>query len=270
MQKRYQRLLFLFAVLMPCLSLSLLGCEYIARFIIRIDEGANYPCLGVYRFTFVVDALEEDQEDLANERVTIPAPTEADLFWKADGTCQIPKGILLKNIPYGGQRKLIIQGYDSSGLLVASGRSPTFKLEPRGDDVKDLIAMDFVRGCRQFDAVKCIDSQPVALGTLVISFPTATPIPKQSQSLFFQSPAVQDKGLPAISRTVKFQSNDRPTSIILTGIPESPSRTYTIHALDLNQQEVQRWSGNYTTPAPLVAANATIRLMAGTTTKTNP
>lgn len=268
--KHSPRRISLLLLLVGGFCLTLMGCEYIARFIIRIDEGANYPCLGVYRFTFVIDALEEDQEDLANERVTNPSPSEADLFWKADGTCQIPKGILLKNIPYGGQRKLIIQGYDSGGMLVSSGRSPTFKLEPRGDDVKDLIAMDFVRGCRQFDAVKCIDSQPVALGTLVISFPATIPIPKQSQSLIFQSPAVQDKGLAAINRTIKFQSNELPTTIILTGIPESSSRTYSIHALDLSQQEVQRWSGNFSTPTPLIASNATIRLMAGAGSKPNP
>ncbi|TNE44153.1 MAG: hypothetical protein EP343_30845 [Deltaproteobacteria bacterium] len=251
-------------------SLVFISCEYIARFIIRIDEGANFPCLGAYRLTFVIDALEEDQEDLANERVTNPNPQDSDLFWKPDGTCQIPKGILLKNIPYGGKRQLIIQAYDSSGLLVASGKSPTFTLEPSGEDVKDLIVMDFVRGCRNFDSNRCIDSQPVPLGTLIISFPPTAPIPQGSQSLFFQSAAVKDQNLPAINRTIKFQSNDLPTTVILTGIPASTSRTYSIHALDLNQQEIQRWSGTFTTPTPLVASNATLRLVAGVAKTTSP
>ena len=267
---------FLLLVVM-CTSMSLVSCEYVARFIIRIDEGANFPCIGVYSFTFIVDALEESQRAFSSETTA----ETGQLFWRTTsekdqnktysaGSCKIPRGILLKNIPYGGRRKLIVQARDSSGYLVASGASPAFTLEPRGDDVKDLIAMDLVRGCESFDASRCTRSKTVSLGTLIISFPPNGGIPDTAGRLFFQSPAVAAQNLPKIERKIPLPTDKRPDTIILTNIPVSGQRSYTLHAINTGEQEILRWSGTFSTPQNLTPTNASIPIKAAVATSPSP
>ena len=171
---------------------------------------------------------------------------------------------MLKSIPYGGKRKLIVEARDSSGLLVASGSSPDFVLEPRGDDVKDLITMDLVRGCEAFSAQRCTRSKQVPLGTLLISLPANAGIPPLASRLLFQSPSVPAQNLPLIKRTIPLSSDSkaRPTSLILTGIPTSGQRTYTLHAINAAEQEIRRWSGTFSTPKNLTPSNASIPIKA--------
>lgn len=257
----------LLLIALLCTGFSVVSCEYVARFIIRIDEGASLPCVGVYSFTFIVDALEEDQRAFSSETTA----STGQLFWDASkGTCKIPRGILIKNIPYGGKRKLIIQARDSSGLLVSSGASPAFTLEPRGKDVKDLIVMDLVRGCESFDALRCTKRKPMSLGTLVITFPATAGIPSEAGRLFFQSPAVQTQNLPKLERNIPLPTKDKPKTVILSNIPVSGKRTYTIHAINADEQEILRWSGTFSTPTTLNPANASIQLKAGVASSAPP
>ena len=137
------------SVLLFVLALAQLGsCSYIERFVIRVEEKADLPCVGVYQMEFTVEKLTEQQEEIVNAKFTEGfQPT--DLFWNSQtGKCQIPP-IPLKQIPYGGERKLTIVTYDSSGRSVSNGSTPAFRVEKSGDDIQSAVTLSL--GRRQGD-----------------------------------------------------------------------------------------------------------------------
>jgi hypothetical protein len=118
--------------------------------------------------------------------------------------------------------------------------------------------MDLVRGCHKFDALTgdCINRKTVSIGTLVINVPINYPIPGGTRRLHFQIPAVGNS--PEINRTILIENSDKPPpTIILTDIPPASRRIYTLNAINIKDQIIRQWGGEYSMPEQINASNAT-------------
>lgn len=173
---------------------SLTSCSYVERFIFRIDEGNTFPCVGVSRFEFVIQALEEGQDEIVQQKVSTSF-ADSDLNWNPiSGKCQLKFGIPLKKIPYGGTRKVTIRGYDSTGkTVISTGTTKAFKVEPSGDDVEDEVVLPFQR------------LPNIKRGTLLIQFASGLPVGTSKVQVV----------LSGETRVVTVQKPDSPPDFIL-------------------------------------------------------
>lgn len=258
---RKRRVIWLLFVISLGFWIPSTSCSYFERFIILIDEGQSFPCVGAFRFAFVLEALEQGQDALTSEKAS-DSFQPGSLYWnEATGKCQLPDGILLKNIPYGGNRKITINTYDSSGQAISLGSSPTFLLEASGSNVQNRVTVSLIRGCRDFDPVQgvCGQRQNVGLGTLIVRFDqTKSPVPVGTSSLVFVLP--ESNGLPKQEWTVPLSDGTLPSFLIISNVPSATDRAFSMHALSGNK-ETKRWGGNYTIAPNPGPGNATFRLV---------
>lgn len=195
------------------------SCDYKQRFFIKLDEGRTFPCVGVSQFTFILEAIEEGQEEIVQHKAINDI---SQLFWHTDtGKCSMPNGsgIPLKKIPYGGQRQLIIKAYDSSGREVSVGTSPPFLLEATGSNVQDTISMELRRQAR------------ILTGTLIIRF--VNPLPQGTDKVEMVLQAHSNPGgqnLPEESRGIPINTEEPPGFVIVTDIPPASGRKLKLHA----------------------------------------
>lgn len=209
-------------LLLVLVTTQLGSCSFIERFVIRVEEKADLPCVGVYQMEFTVEKLTEQQEEIVNAKFTEGfQPT--DLFWDSQtGKCQIPP-IPLKQIPYGGERKLTIVTYDSTGRSVSNGSTPAFQVEKSGDNIQSAVTLSLGR------------RQGVATGTLIIRF--ANDIPEAAKRLQFVLKALGDaKEENLFVRLIDGQP--KPKFAILTNIPFANNRLVFARALDAGQNQI--------------------------------
>lgn len=262
-------------VLSICMWLGFGSCNYHERFIISINEGNTFPCVGVIHFSFILEAAEHGQVPLTSESRTASFE-DSQLYWnKQTGRCQIPEGILLKDIPYGGERKITIQGFDSTHYIrqpIAMGTSPRFLLEASGSDVTENISLNLIRGCKQFDEVQgtCGNKTNISLGTLIIRFPNTALVPQATKSILFQMKAITSQNIPEVTRQINVDTSAGPPNhIILTNMPPANKRPFTIYALGVDpvtkvpNSSLKRWSGQYTLSTNITPQTATQRIQAG-------
>jgi len=238
-----RRALWLLLVAAMPLWMSLGSCDYVQRFFLIIRENRN-PCVGVISFAFELEALEAGQEAIVSQQDAKDAIDTA-LFWNiSTGQCQrLDAGIALKEIPYGGERKLTIKGLDSSGRLVSLGTSPPFLLEASGDAVVDQVNMDLVRGCRAFNANgDCTSPEQIGYGTLIIRFPIGA-LPAQTNTILFQLEP-DPKQTPANFEVRVQVGSTLPGFLILANVPAASGRKYTIEAYT-GAQKVATLAGTY-------------------------
>jgi hypothetical protein len=172
------------------------------------------------------------------------------------------QGISLPSIPYGGDRKITIQGFDSTGKSVALGSSRTFRLEASGRDIETTIPLLLERGCTKFDAVnfRCEagNQTQLSLNTLIVEFPLNGPVPIGTKKLLFQLVKDQQNPQDEPVRRISIESGEAlPTFLILADIPASDSRSFTIHALDAGNVELKKWTGTYKLPSTSLPSNST-------------
>lgn len=206
--------LLLFLSSLPLVS----SCTYFERFIIRLEERPGLPCLGLNHIEFTVEALSENQDAIVQKKAA-EGFQNAQLFWNTTtGKCQLSNGILLKQIPYGGERKLTILGYDSSGTYaVASGSSSPFLVEASGNEVQTEITMQISRKA---------DIKP---GTVIIRFDNTLPAASAQIEALFQA----HQGLPEDRRSIKLQTSEAlPKFLILSNLPLGQERPGQLLVLD--------------------------------------
>jgi len=202
-----------FLLLLGCICLPISGCDYIERFLIQLEEAPNsYPCVGVVHFSFVIETLSENQEEIVQHKYTEEF-SAADLFWNTTtGKCQL-EGIPLKKIPYGGERILTIKGYDSTRFPVVRASSQKFLVEPKGEEVKDTVNITLKRATN------------ASRGTLIIRFDTPPP---KGTNVVHLTLAAKDN-LQKEIRTIPIPETP-PKFVIVTNVPPSTNRTLYLEA----------------------------------------
>lgn len=223
------------------------GCTYIERFYVIVNEN-RFPCVGVVSFSFTLEALEAGQDAISNELKTVDA-NPSSLLWDQTGNCQkLAAGVPIKKIPYGGQRQLTVEGFDSSGELVAHGRSTSFYLEASGSNVEAKLFIDLVRGCKQFtDDGNCANTVPMSLATVVVRFPIGTP-PLNTARFIFR--LTGQAGTPSsFTRTINITDGVVPQFVVLSNVPSGGAKSFEVFALDQGGQQLKQWTGQYTIDA---------------------
>ncbi|MCB9638321.1 MAG: hypothetical protein H6727_05340 [Myxococcales bacterium] len=209
-----RRLLLVCAFFLGATQLG--SCSYIERFVIRVEEKGDLPCMGVYQMEFTVEKLTEQQEEIVQAKFT-EGFQPSDLFWNSQsGSCQIPP-IPLKQIPYGGERKLTIVTYDSSGRSVSNGSTPAFQVEKSGDNIQSAVTLSLAR------------RQNMTTGTLIIRF--TNDVPATAKRLQFVIKAQGDAKEENLFVTM-IDNQPKPKFVILTNVPFANGRTVFARALD--------------------------------------
>ena len=206
-------------LLFGCLALGFFGsCSYIERFVIRVEESAGFPCMGVNQMEFTVEKLVEQQDEIVQAKFSEGfLPNE--LFWDSNtGKCQIIP-IPLKQIPYGGKRKLTIVAYDSSGrFAVSTGSTPEFVVESSGDNVQSAVTLSLQRRAN------------IGTGTLILRF--NNPLPDTTSRL---QVVLKEQGDDKEESLFVATTDKKPEFIILTNIPFADERPLFVRALDSAQ-----------------------------------
>ena len=203
------------------------GTSYRERYIIVFKE-TRFPCLGVSRLK-----IEVSGEGLTAIQREYVKPT----FWRiTDGKCDLPDGLVIKEIPFGGVRKVTLIGYDSADLPVAEGNTVPFEVQPEGD-VQDTIELPFKR----------LDS--VAEGTLVLTFKGGLQaLHDSTKTLVLVIPMGSGGDYKRVVPVV--QVKDLQLPLVIPDIPSAASKKFTLVAQDGAGKQLQRWQGIYTISNP--------------------
>jgi hypothetical protein len=214
---------------------------------IKVDGGASSGCVGAVGVE--VD-LQPDSSSGSIVRYTFASKSalKDDLLWSTDtGLCQL-QNVRIPSIPLGGQRRVTLRFFDSSGRVISKG------------SIAESIPMDAnAAAFKKTHTVSLVREPSVTLGTLILQFIDPHTLPAATRYVYLETASVEPGKEPFALASFRHTGSTPPTFVVFSGIPTGPNRSLRVIPLDDSFNTLGEWSEVYSLPVTLTGANASVR-----------